>query len=178
MPRTRTSGLSLRAALLGTATALLAAAGVGAATASAPAEPAPPVSVAMTGDFTFHACPAGTPAADACLTDHVSGSLPGSGPVAGVFEVHIAFSQAAADHCQPIDKHGSFTVGSAGSVQLAASGMYCADESIASYNYRVVRGSGSLAHAYGRGQWLVPAPAAYASGAGSGTEYFFGTLHS
>ena len=172
----RSAGLRRRTALVAAAAAVLVGTGVGVAAASAPVEAAPPVSVALEGSFVFHACPAGTPAADNCLTDQVSGVLPGIGAVSGSFEVHIAYSQAADDDCEPIDKHGSFTAASGGSVELSAAGMFCSDSATAAYNYRVVRGTGALAHASGHGQWLVTAPATYANGAGTGAEQFFGTL--
>lgn len=133
---------------------------------------APAVSVAFEGDFTFHACPAGTPAADACLTDHLTGTVPGLGALTGVFEVHLAVSQAAADGCEPIDKHGAFTTNAGRHLTLSAEGMFCSGQGIASYDYRVVSGG------RGHGQWLVPPPSSYANGSGVGPEMFFGSLGS
>ena len=130
----------------------------------------PAVSVGMTGDFAFHACPAGTPSADTCLTDHLTGTLPGLGAVTGTFEVHLAVSEAAADQCEPIDKHGAFTTAGGRRVVLGAEGMFCAGQGIASYDYRVVSGG------TGRGQWLVPAPSSFDGSVGSGPEFFFGSL--
>ncbi|MFC1435170.1 hypothetical protein ACEZDB_31460 [Streptacidiphilus sp. N1-3] len=158
----------------------LALAGVAATatTATAQASPtAPPVSVGLDGSFDFHACPAGTPAADACLTDHVTGTLPGIGAVTSTFEVHIGYSRFAADGCGPIEKHGTFTAAGGSTVRLAAHGLYCNASSTASYTYTVTGGTRALAHASGRGQWLVPAPATYSDGLGTGTEYLYGTLH-
>ena len=172
----RSAGPRRWAALAAAAAAVLAGTGGGVAAASAPAQPAPPVSVALAGSFVFHACPTGTPAADNCLTDDVTGVLPGIGAVSGRFEVHIAYSQAAADDCEPIDKHGVLTAASGGSVELSAAGVFCSDSATAAYNYRVVHGSGALAHASGHGQWLVTAPTTYANGAGTGAEQLFGTL--
>lgn len=166
MYRSRLSRRTL-AAIAGTAAL---AATLTTATAFASDDRAPAVSVGMTGDFTFHACPAGTPAADACLTDHLTGSLPGLGGVTGEFEVHLAISQAAADQCEPIDKHGTFTTAKGHRLQLVAEGMFCAAQGIASYDYRVVSGG------TGHGQWLVPPPDTFANGSGSGPEYFFGSL--
>lgn len=160
------------------ATAVLAGAtAAGTAFASAPASrQTPPVSVSLDGSFVFHACGADVPAADACLTDHVSGTLPGIGAVTSTFEVHIAYSQAAADSCAPIDKHGAFTAADGSTLTLVANGMFCGSNSIASYNYRVVRGTGSLAKADGRGQWLVPPATTFDYPAGTGPELFFGSL--
>lgn len=166
------------ALVLSAVLALAGAVGAGsAAAAGGSGRPAPPVSVAMDGAFVFHACPAGTPAADACLTDRVTGSLPGIGAVTGTFEVHIGYGGFAADGCGPIDKQGAFTAANGATVRLKADGMYCNASSTASYDYRVTGGSRTLAHAFGRGQWLVPAPASYDNGAGTGSEFFFGTLH-
>ncbi|GLW74246.1 hypothetical protein Kpho02_65440 [Kitasatospora phosalacinea] len=173
---TATARTARRTTLLGAGTLLLAGVGVGAAAAS-PHDVPPPVSVATTGTFSFHPCASGTPAADSCLTDHVTGALPGLGSVSGVFEVHIATSAAAADGCAPIDKHGAFTVPGRGTVEVRATGVYCSAHATAAYEYRVTGGTGELTGAGGRGQWLVPAPASFADGNGSGTEYFYGTLH-
>lgn len=144
--------------------------GFASATAFASEGRGPAVSVGMTGDFAFHACPAGTPAADRCLTDQVTGTLPGVGAVTGTFEVHLAASEVAPDQCEPIDKHGAFTTAGGLRVVLGAEGMFCAGQGIASYDYRVVGGG------TGRGQWLVPAPDVFDGSTGSGAEFFFGSL--
>ena len=140
--------------------------------------PSSAVSVSLAGAFTFHSCPAGTPTADTCLTDHLTGTITGLGAVTGTFEVHIANSKFAADGCGPVDKQGSFTVAGGGTVRLSAHGMFCNSSSIAAYDYQVTGGTGRLAHASGSGQWLVPAPATFADGSGTGAEFFLGSLHS
>jgi len=150
--------------------------------AASPAAPSssqidPPVSVSLAGAFGFHSCPAGTPAADDCLTDHLTGTLPGIGAVTGTFEAHIEYSKFAADGCGPVVKQGSFTAADGSTVRISAHGMFCNSSSTAAYNYQVTGGTGRLAHASGSGQWLVPAPATYVSGNGTGAEFFFGSLH-
>jgi hypothetical protein len=129
--------------------------------------------VLLNGVFTFHACPLGSPAGDFCLTDVVTGTLPGAGPATGTFEVHIAFSQFDAGACGPIDKHGSLRTGR-GSVALRATGFYCRATAIADYNYRVVDGAAAVAR--GTGLWLVPAPATLTGTGGTGPEYLHGTF--
>jgi hypothetical protein len=151
--------------------ALTALTAVGVIPSSAAGTAGPAVSAGLDGSFAFHACPSGTPAADVCATDDLSGTLPGLGAVTGAFELHIAFSEAAADHCQPIDKHGTLTTSDGHRLSLRAEGMFCnGDSGIASYNYRVVSGG------TGHGQWLVPAPTTFTGSSGTGPEYFFGSL--
>jgi hypothetical protein len=133
------------------------------------------VNVSQDGVFAFHACPTGTPAADACLTDHLTGTLPGVGPVTGTFEVHIAYSSFGADNCGRIDKHGTFT-GPAGTLNVQAAGLFCNNTSIASYNFAILGGTGSYRFAVGAGIWSVPPASSFDGSAGEGAEIFFGTL--
>lgn len=134
------------------------------------------VATQLNGSFTFHACPTGTPAGDACLTDHITAALPDVGDVAGLFEVHIAFSSFAADGCGSIDKAGTFTAGDGSTLRVRAAGLYCNASAIASYDYRITGGTGRARHASGEGIWLVPQPATFDGTNGTGPEFFHGSL--
>jgi hypothetical protein len=170
---TRASGYS---ALLGVVALVL----LGTVRADAAASPqahtrASSLSVRMVGTFSFHSC-ATAPSADLCLTDDLTGSVPELGPVNGVFEVDIQFSQQTADGCSPVLKRGSFTTADGSTVRLAATGFFCNETGIVAYDYRVVGGTRRLADAAGRGQWVVPSPTTSSSTGGVGFEFFFGML--
>ena len=157
------------AALVGTATVALG----GPAVAS---DHPQVVAAQLDGSFIFHPCPAGTPAADLCLTDHITTTLPGLGSVGGPFEVHIAFSSFAADGCGPIDKSGEFSATDGSILRVRATGLYCSASSIATYDYRITGGTGKAQDASGSGIWLVPPPATFSGSSGTGPEFFHGTL--
>jgi hypothetical protein len=156
------------AALAGTATVALAG--------SASASDNPPVATELSGTFSFHACPSGTPAGDGCLTDHLTGTLPGLGAVTGLFEVHIAFGSFAADGCGEIDKTGAFTAADGSTLRVHATGLFCNASATAAYDYRVTGGTGRARHARGEGIWLVPPPATFDGTNGTGGEPFHGSL--
>jgi hypothetical protein len=157
------------AALVGTGTVALA----GSASAS---DHRQVVAAQLDGSFVFHACPAGTPAGDLCLTDHITTTLPGLGSVSGPFEVHIAFSSFAADGCGSIDKSGALTATDGSTMQVRATGLYCSASSIATYDYRITGGTGKARDASGSGMWLVPPPATFTGSSGTGPEFFHGSL--
>lgn len=168
--RAAVAGAALAGAVLvGTATIALA----GSASAS---DHRQVVATQLNGSFTFHACPTGTPAADACLTDHITATLPGLGDVDGLFEVHLAFSAFASDGCGSIDKAGAFTAGDGSTLRVQAAGLYCNATAIATYDYRVTGGTGRARHASGTGIWLVPPPATFDGTNGTGAEFFHGSL--
>ena len=126
------------------------------------------------GVFTFHACPAGSATGDFCLTDMLTGELPGIGAVTGTFEVDIHKGSVGADNCGPIDKHGAFTTTDGSKINIDAYGVICG--SIASYRYTVEGGTGAYRHADGRGVWMVPPADAYTSTGGNGPEILFGSF--
>jgi hypothetical protein len=134
------------------------------------------VAAQLNGSFTFHACPTGTPAGDACLTDHITATLPGLGDVTGLFEVHIAFSSFATDGCGSIDKAGTFTAGDGSTLRVRAAGLFCNASAIATYDYRITGGTGRARHGSGEGIWLVPPPATFDGTNGTGPEFFHGSL--
>lgn len=127
------------------------------------------------GVFTFHACPAGSAAGDFCLTDVLTGELPGVGAVTGTFEVDIHQGQVGADNCGPIDKRGAFTAADGSKIDVDASGVICGG--IASYRYTVDGGTGADKHASGHGVWLIPPATAYTATGGNGPEILFGTFN-
>lgn len=146
------------------------------ASADAPANGAH-VNSTFDGAFTFHACPAGAAPADFCLSDTLTGALPGMGPVIGHFEVDIHFGAFGSADCGPIEKHGTFTAADGSSVQIDAAGSYCNTPGVADYEYTVHGGTGAFTHAHGRGCWHVPAATAYVPGGGYGPETLTGSLH-
>jgi hypothetical protein len=156
------------AALAGTATVALAG--------SASASDHQPVATQMSGTFSFHACPSGIPAADGCLTDHLTATLPGLGDVTGLFEVHIAFGSFAPDGCGEIDKTGAFTAADGSTLRVHATGLFCNGSATAAYDYRVTGGTGRARHARGEGIWLVPAPTTFDGTNGTGPEFLHGDL--
>jgi hypothetical protein len=126
------------------------------------------------GVFTFHACPAGSAPGDFCLTDALTGELPGAGAVTGTFEVDIHKGSVGADNCGPIDKHGAFTTADGSKIHVDASGVICGG--IASYRYAIDGGAGAYQHAGGHGVWLIPPADGYTSTGGNGPEILFGTF--
>jgi hypothetical protein len=128
------------------------------------------------GVFTFHACPASAPPGGFCLTDVLTGDLPGVGAVTGTFEVDIENGSTGADGCAPIVKHGSFTTADGSLIDIDASGVFCNASGIASYRYTVNGGTGPYRAARGHGIWLVPPATAFTATGGNGPEVFFGTF--
>lgn len=126
------------------------------------------------GVFTYHACPAGSETGDFCLTDVLTGELPGVGAVTGTFEVDIHQGEVGADNCGPIDKRGAFTVPGGAKIDVVATGVICGG--IASYRYTVEGGTGTYKHADGQGVWLIPPADAYTATGGNGAEVLFGTF--
>jgi hypothetical protein len=162
--------------------AILAAAVAAAAWFAAPSalagtgHPGAALNVQLAGNFTFHACPAGDPPGGFCLTDVLTGDLPGVGAVTGTFEVDIENGSAGADACAPIVKHGSFEAVGGAMIDVDASGVFCNASGIASYQYAVDGGTGTYRGARGHGIWLVPPATAFTATGGNGPEVFFGTL--
>lgn len=140
---------------------------------AADAGPRPFVAV-LDGAFAFGACPDGAPTGAQCLTDEVTGRVPGIGPVTGTFEVVFDVG-AFVDQCGPIRKRGSLVARNGDRLDIEAVGTFCFTNNIAVYVFTITDGTGRFEGAAGEGAWYVPAPTTFDGSAGTGREYLYGS---
>jgi hypothetical protein len=112
------------------------------------------------------------------LADSVSGDAEGLGKVTGTFTVTIDFNHPIADGFVLVSKVGSLIAADGDQINLAMVGTFNVTTFDVHYVFLVTGGTGRFAGATGNGTWDVPPPSAFdpATGSGSGTEIFRGTI--
>ena len=112
------------------------------------------------------------------LTDSGSGDATVLGKVTDSFTVHIDFSHPIANGFFLVSKTGSMFAADGDRVDLAMVGTFNSATFDVHYVFVVTGGTGRFAGANGDGTWHVPPPTVFdpATGVGSGSEFFDGTI--
>jgi hypothetical protein len=112
------------------------------------------------------------------LADSVSGNAEGLGQVTGSFTVSIDFNHPIADGFVLVSKTGSLVAANGDKINLAMVGTFNVTTFDVQYVFVVTGGTGRFAGATGNGTWDVPPPSTFnqATGSGSGSEIFRGTI--
>ena len=112
------------------------------------------------------------------LSNSGSGKATALGKVTDSFTVNIDFSHPIANGFFLVSKTGSLFAADGDRVDLAMVGTFNAATFDVHYVFVVTGGTGRFAGATGNGTWHVPPPTVFdpATGVGSGSEFFDGTL--
>jgi hypothetical protein len=112
------------------------------------------------------------------LADSVSGHATGLGNVTGSFTVTIDFNHPVANGFVLVTKAGSLVAANGDRIDLAMVGTFNVTTFDVHYVFVVTGGTGRFAGVTGNGTWDVPPPSVFdpATGSGSGTEIFRGTI--